>query len=191
MPNENEIEAKKKRINEESFDAGRLLGIVARRDPELYERLKIYAEQEGIKLSELVYDALSFYDEYLSLSTVDTKSLLAALKLLDHLFKRLMQMMLTLNQFFTSEFFTQQIEIMHNLKQQQQQQAIEEKRVKKEEIRDQLVMTMVNTVLSLISNMMMSLSRLSGGQAQPQVPQMVPRPQPIVERPKIVKGAQK
>ena len=191
MSNENEVEAKRRRPDEEGFVVGRLLGVVARRDPQLYERLKVYAESEGIKLSELVFDALTLYDEYLTLSTVDVKSLIAALRLLDHLFKRLMQMMLTLNQFFTSEFFTQQIEIMHNLKQQQQQQAIEEKKSKKEEIRDQLVMSMMNVVFSLISNMMMSLSRLSGGQTQPQAPQLMPQPQPIVEKPKIVRGSGK
>jgi len=194
MSEEQQIEVKRKKVDEESFSAGRLLGVVARRDPELYERLKIYAEQQGMKPTEIVYDALQLYDEFLTLSAVDAKSLVAALKLLDHLFKRLMQMMLTLNQFFTSEFFTQQIEIMHNIRQQQMQelakQQAEEKKSKKQELKEQIMMSVMNMFMGLLTNMMTNMFKLQGAQApQVQLPQMQPSSSLNIGKPKIVKGS--
>jgi len=190
MTEEQQIEVKRKKVDEESFSAGRLLGVVARRDPELYERLKIYAEQQGMKPTDIVYDALQLYDEFLTLSAVDAKGLVAALKLLDHLFKRLMQMMLTLNQYFTSEFFTQQIEIMHNLRQQQVQQQQQAEKSKRQELKEQLVMNIMNMVFTMLSNVMMNMVRMqSGGAQQVQLPQTQPGAGLSIGKPKIVRGS--
>jgi len=190
---------RKREIDEEGFEVGRYLGVIARRNPELYERLKQYAEASGNKFTDIVYEALELYDEYLQLSAVDTRALIAALRLLDHLFKRLLQMMMTLNQYFTSEFFQQQIEIMHSIRQQQvQQQQVmiqQEKKGKYEEIKTQLMsmtMQMLMKLLSgLVTNMMNIQSMMKGGQSLPQTQVQAP-PLPISnEGVKIVRSARK
>jgi len=156
---------RKKEIDEEGFEVGRYLGVIARRDPELYERLKNYAEASGSKFTDIVYEALTLYDEYVQLSAVDARSLLVALRLLDHLFKRLLQMMMTLNQFFTTEFFQQQINIMHELQQQrtQQLQAIkqEAERSKQNEVKARLIEMTMNVVMNLLQTMMQGIMTMT------------------------------
>jgi len=153
-----------KRIDKEGFEAGRLLGVVARRDPELYERIKAYAESRGMKPTDVIYDALALYDEYITLSGVDTKALMAALKLLDNLLRRMVSLMMSLNQLVTSEYFNQQIEILHNLKMREQQSVAlkseEEKKSKAREVKEQLLMNTMNLVFNMLTNMMMTMTGL-------------------------------
>jgi len=173
---EAETRRRRRDVDEESFSVGRYIGVIARKDPELYERLKNYAEAEGLKFTDIVYQALLLYDEYLSLSAVDTKCLVAALRLLDHLFKRLLDMMMTLNQFFTSEFFQQQISIIHQLQQQRQQtmqkMQEEQKKSKQQEVKAKLVEMTMNTMMTLLSSLMSmmtsSLTRTPSTQPLPQ-----------------------
>jgi len=196
MSEQEVIETKKRRkkdIDEEGFSVGRYIGVIARKDPELYERLKSYAEAEGLKFTDLVYQALLLYDEYLSLSAVDTKCLVAALRLLDHLFKRLLDMMMTLNQFFTSEFFQQQISIIHQLQQQRQQtmQKIQEeqKKSKQQEVKTKLVEMTMNTMMTILSNLMsMMTSTLAKAQGIQQPQQQNIMKQIQTKPVKIVKG---
>ena len=162
---------RKREIDEESFEVGRILGVIARKDPELYERLRNYANATGMKMTDIIHEALLVYDDYITLSSVDTRCLMAALRLLDNLFKRLLQMMLTLNQYFTSEFFQQQIDIIYQLQrqrtQQQQQMIQEEKKAKQNEIKARLVEMTMNTVFSLLSTLTGSMMSMATG-AKPQ-----------------------
>jgi len=173
---------------EESFEVGRYLGVIARRDPELYERIRAYAETEGRKLTEIVYDALTLYDEYVQLSAVDTRSLLVALRLLDHLFKRLLQMMMTLNQYFTSEFFQQQIDMMYNLQQRKKQEQVEIKKSKEQEVKSKLIEMTMTTVMTMMQGLMSSLMKLQLPQGQQATTVSMPTSDSGV---KIVKSAKK
>jgi len=178
-----------KRIDKEGFEAGRLLGVVARRDPELYERIKAYAETRGMKPTDVIYDALALYDEYITLSGVDTKALMAALKLLDNLLRRMVGLMMSLNQLVTSEYFNQQIEILHSLKMREQQSAAlrseEEKKSRAREVREQLLMNTVNLVFNLLTNMMTTMMGL-----RMQQPSATPSSASSFDigKPKIVRG---
>ena len=194
MSEEEAIE-KTKRKREEDFSVGRYIGVIARKDPKLYERLKSYAETQGLKFTDIVYQALIMYDEYMSLATVDTKSLLAAIRLIDHLFKRLLDMMMALNQFFTSEFFQQQIGIIHQLQQQRQQtmQKIQEehKKSKQQEIKAKLVEMTMNTMMSILSNIMTMITTTIAKQQGIQQPPQQNIMKQIQTKPiKIVRGSQ-
>ena len=163
------VEKPKKRrrgIDEESFEAGRILGVIARKDPELYERLRNYANATGKKMTDVIHEALVVYDDYIALGSVDTRCLMAALRLLDNLFKRLLQMMMTLNQYFTTEFFQQQIDIIYQLQQQraqqQQQAAIEEKRARQSEVKAKLMEMTMNLFMNMLSALM---ATMTGGKA--------------------------
>mgnify|MGYP005633883589 CR=1 FL=1 len=169
---------RKKEVDEEGFEVGRYLGVIARKDPELYERLKQYAEATGHKFTDMVYEALTLYDEYLQLSTVDARSLLVALRLLDHLFKRLLQMMMTLNQYFTTEFFQQQVDIIHQIQQQRAQQLAnmkqEEKKAKMNEVKAKMIEMTMNLVSTLLGNLM---TGMMGAMAKTQGMQQLPSKQ--------------
>ena len=183
-----EEKRRKRKVDEEGFEAGRILGVIARKDPELYQRLKSYAESHGMKMSEMIYEALLLYDEYLQFHAVDMRSLLAALRLLDHLFKRLLQLMLSLNQYFTSEFFRQQVTILNELASQQAPQAQQTQQSQQSsgkvgEIRAKLIDMVVNMVINLLSSMMnMMISMTTPQQTKPTTP--APTPTQV----KIVKG---
>jgi len=172
---EQKVEEKKrrlKRVPEEDFEVGRLLGVIARKHPELYAELQEYAESTGKKMTELLSEALAVYYDYIHFKNVDSMCLVSALRLLEMLLQRLVDFMMTLNQFFTSEFFRQQIEILSQIQQQRQQiatEAVEQTKKSEEskkmiEVRAKLTELAINTMMNMVTAMISNLSRMYGGQ---------------------------
>jgi len=81
-------EEKRRKSNEsepdkEAFEAGRILGVVARRNPELYRAVKELTELEGAKLTDLIEDALQMYVEYKYEAPFMPKQVFYAMKLIE------------------------------------------------------------------------------------------------------------
>jgi len=72
-----------KKEEKEAFEVGRILGVVARRNPELYRALKELTELEGVKLTDLIEDALQMYIEYKIESSFMPKQVFYAMKLIE------------------------------------------------------------------------------------------------------------
>jgi len=172
---EQKVEEKKRklrRVPEEDFEVGRILGVIARKHPELYAELQEYAESTGKKMSELLSEALAVYYDYIHFKNVDSMCLVSALRLLEMLLQRLVDFMMTLNQFFTSEFFRQQIEILSQIQQQRQQIATEaveqtkkeESKSKMVEVKSRITELAITTMMNLVSTMISNLTRMYGGQ---------------------------
>ena len=167
-----EEEEEKERRRKEAFQVGRILGVVKRKDPELYETIVQIAEAEGKKATDVIIEALMVYRDYKYMVGVDGRCLAYALNIIDMLMKRLMQMMLTINQYFTSEFFQQQIELLADIQQRQQQiyqHAMKQAKDQKlAPIKEQLAMNLINMVLNMVTNMMSSLLAMRTGAAHQQ-----------------------
>jgi hypothetical protein len=81
-------EERKKKGNEsepdkEAFEAGRILGVIARRNPDLYRAVKELTELEGAKLTDLIEDALQMYVEYKYEAPFMPKQVFYAMKLIE------------------------------------------------------------------------------------------------------------
>jgi hypothetical protein len=81
-------EERKKRSNgsepeKEAFEAGRILGVIARRNPDLYRAVKELTELEGAKLTDLIEDALQMYVEYKYEAPFMPKQVFYAMKLIE------------------------------------------------------------------------------------------------------------
>jgi hypothetical protein len=81
-------EEKKKKSNEseaekEAFEAGRILGVIARRNPDLYRAVKELTELEGTKITDLIEDALQMYVEYKYEAPFMPKQVFYAMKLIE------------------------------------------------------------------------------------------------------------
>jgi hypothetical protein len=89
---------KKSDAQAEVMEAGRLLGLIARKDPELYNRLKAYQDVMGGKFTDIIIDALNFYLDYTAFSHIDLKTLLTTMKLVERLGQVLFSMLIGLSQ---------------------------------------------------------------------------------------------
>jgi len=81
-------EEKRRKSNEsepdkEAFEAGRILGVIARRNPDLYRAVKELTELEGAKLTDLIEDALQMYVEYKYEAPFMPKQVFYAMKLIE------------------------------------------------------------------------------------------------------------
>ena len=80
-------EEKRKRVEDEDegLSAGRILGVVARRNPELYKRIKKISETTGQKSHELVEEALELLADYYEFSDINQRSLLMAMRFIERM----------------------------------------------------------------------------------------------------------
>ena len=79
-------EEKKKRVeDEDSFAVGRVLGVIAKKNPELYRRIKKISETTGQKSHELVEEALELLADYYEFSDINQRSLLMAMKFIERM----------------------------------------------------------------------------------------------------------
>jgi len=196
-----ERKKRKRRVDETAFELGRVLGVLARRDPELFEKISEIAEESGTNVTDLVYEALRIYYDYVTLSKVDTMCLISSLHLIDTLMRRVVQMMNVVSQLFTSEFFHQQIELLQQLQQQREQllAAMKEEERKEEvkrvtaPLREQLMSTVTTALMNMISAMLTNMVSAMTGQ-RVQLPQATPAPTTqlvaTAQKPKIVKSAE-
>jgi len=169
-----EEEEEKESKRKDSFAAGRILGIVKRKDPELYEEIVQIAQAEGKKASDIILEALYVYRDYKTMVGIDGRCLAYSMQLLDHLIKRVIQMILTAQQYFTSEFFQQQVEILAQIQQQQQaamQQAYKHAKAEKlAPFKEKMIELTLNLVMNLITALttnMMKIMVSSGMRAGP------------------------
>jgi hypothetical protein len=80
-------EEKRKRVEDEDegLSAGRILGLIARRNPELYKRIKKISETTGQKSHELIEEALELLADYYEFSDINQRSLLMAMRFIERM----------------------------------------------------------------------------------------------------------
>lgn len=164
-------------VVEEDFDVGRKIGVVARKNRALYETVKQVAKQKGKKMGEVLAEALELWRLYQTLEDVDPKAMVAALSFMEHMLNRAVELLVKLGAVFTSEFFKTNLSMLGELAQTQQtpqqvQQTQEAKPSQAELLKEQMRLTMMQTMLpmimSIIQQLLATVARTSGGQ----IPQM-------------------
>jgi hypothetical protein len=165
---------------EEMLDIGRKVALVARRDKELYEKVKRVAKQRGKTLQDVLSEAFELWYLYETLEQIDPKTLAIAIQLIRHLMEWSIDTMVKMGAVFTSEFIRSNIAVATDLARtltppsqsaqsaQSQIQQIQSPQQLVQYMYSQLVAPLLTTVMSL---MMQMISRIPGAQLSAQVPQ--------------------
>jgi len=160
---EEEKKKKRKPAPKEVLDTGRLLGVIAKSDPELYAALKEYAEANEQPTHQIVIQILKqyFLTQKIKLANIDIEQLIIAWDIL----KQLIQYSIQLYTSLGTAFFNQMTQAYGELINQRVQQALERMKEEKpvnEELKSKLMNMMLNVVEPLMTNMIKSMFKASG-----------------------------
>jgi hypothetical protein len=106
-----EEESEKKEEEKEAFEAGRIIGVIARRNPELYRSLKEIIDLDGRKMTDILEDALQMYVEYRTEAVFMPRQLFYAMKMVERVSRwsiemlvRMLQVVVGATQLFPSGY---------------------------------------------------------------------------------------
>jgi hypothetical protein len=153
-------------VSEEYFDAGRKIGLVARKNRELYETVKQIAKRKGMKMQDVLEEALNIWRLYQTLENVDPKALVSAIAFIEHMLNYSVSLLVRLGQAFTSEFVrstmgiaTELSTIQTQVAQQQQAQTQQQAQQNivselKEQMRISIMQSIIPMLMSIIQQIM-------------------------------------
>ena len=84
-------ESEEKTEKEEALSIGRILGVIARRNPDLYRAIVQLKEMEGRKLTDIVEEALEMYVEFKTSFAIMPRELFYALRIIDFVTSKSME----------------------------------------------------------------------------------------------------
>lgn len=157
---------------EEEFETGRRLALVARRNRELYESVKMVARQRGKKVSDVMEEALKLWHMYATLEEVDPKALVAGIAFVEHMLDFAIRVLANIGAVFTSEFIQSQLETIAQLRasatpqtptpQEKPSEKPSVSETLKEQLRLQLQSSMIPIVIGILKQMLANLSKTTG-----------------------------
>jgi hypothetical protein len=172
--------------DKEAFDAGRILGVVARRNPELYRAVKELTELEGAKLTDLIEDALQMYVEYKYEAPFMPKQVFYAMKLIERVSRWLVINM--------GEFMKLAVSMMGAML-GYAEEGEEKEKEKKPAVPAELRAKMLEAFMPLMQNLITMLVSTMTRAFTPQLPQhvqMATAPAPPTSKPiKVVSSKKK
>jgi hypothetical protein len=93
-----EEESEKKEEEKEAFEVGRIIGVIARRNPDLYRSLKEIVEMDGRKITDIIEDALQMYVEYRTEAVFMPRQLFYAMKMVERVSRWSVEMLVRMLQ---------------------------------------------------------------------------------------------
>lgn len=175
-------------VNEEAFETGRLVALVARKDKELYKRVREIARAKHKSLQDVLAEAFELYELYSTLEHIDPKSLTVAIQVVEYFYRRAIETLLGLGALFTSDFFRISTAIASELAKTapQQTQQVQQQPQVPLDIKQMYMNAVLPMVMNMLNNMLLSLSRIGLPQQQVQLPQPTLQATTQVERKPIV-----
>ena len=172
----------------ESFEAGRIFGLLKRRDPALYEEIVSIMESERLEPSDIIREAFALYRDYKYMIGIDPRALAYAFRLVQVLQQRVIEMMV-----FSMDYYSRLVgagpeqiaetvakKIAEDLKKTQETS----KGGLPEDVRTKLMSLTMSTVMRMLETMVTSLPR------PPLTPQSVETTSAQQNRkPKIIHGS--
>ena len=149
---------------DDAFEAGRLLGAVARRNRALVEAVKTVAKQRGMKPAEVVEEALEMWLMYSDLKDVDPKALVAALRFLEHMLYRAADILVRLSEVFTTGIVQSNLRVAAEIARSEVERVRQEAELKAKasSVKDELRQLLVTQMLGIVSSLMSMVSGMSG-----------------------------
>lgn len=163
-------EEKRRKSNEsepdkEAFEAGRILGVIARRNPDLYRAVKELTELEGAKLTDLIEDALQMYVEYKYEAPFMPKQVFYAMKLIERVSRWLVINM--------GEFMKLAVSMMSAMLGYAEEKEEEKEKEKKPSVPAELRAKMLEAFMPLMQNLITMLVSAMARAFAPQLPQQM------------------
>jgi hypothetical protein len=168
--------------DKEAFDAGRILGVVARRNPDLYRAVKELTELEGAKLTDLIEDALQMYVEYKYEAPFMPKQVFYAMKLIERVSRWLVINM--------GEFMKLAVSMMSAMLGYTEEEEEKEKE-KKPAVPAELRTKMLEAFMPLMQNLITMLVSTMTRAFAPQLPQQMQIAPPVSKPVKVVSSKKK
>jgi hypothetical protein len=178
---------KEQNIDEESFEAGRVLGLLRRKSPELYDEIVAIAKQEGKKPGEVIEEAFALYRDYKYMIGVDPRALAYAMRIVQVFQRWVIEMMV-----FSTQYLNQLMGldpqrvadiVVERVKQElglgEEEKAKAEKQKLSPNIREKLVELTTNTMIQMIESMMSNMARMYLNQP---IPRTVSPPPPAPQQ---------
>jgi hypothetical protein len=88
-----EKKSKKRSVDSEEFEAGRIFALLKRRDPSLYEEIVSIMESENKDPSDIVHEAFALYRDYKYMVGVDPRALAYAIRVVQVFQQRAIELM--------------------------------------------------------------------------------------------------
>jgi hypothetical protein len=182
---------KEQTVDEESFEAGRVLGLLRRKSPELYDEIVAIAKQEGKKPGEVIEEAFALYRDYKYMIGVDPRALAYAMRIVQVFQRWVIEMMV-----FSTQYLNQLMGldpqrvadiVVERVKQElslgEEEKAKAEKAKLSPNIREKLVELTTNTMIQMIESMMSNMARMYLSQPVPRaMAPSQPTPQPTPQQ---------
>lgn len=146
----------------ESKEVGRILGVISRKRPDLYAKLKALKEASGSSYIDLIIEALDLYTEYSAFEVVDVKVLYGALKLIEILSRRVFEIMFTLLQILQTPM------PIRGLEEVEGEEAKEQAKAKQKELMAKMLEPTMAMLMNVVTNMLTGMTRMYAPQSQPQ-----------------------
>jgi hypothetical protein len=184
-------EEKRRKPNEsepdkDAFEAGRILGVIARRNPDLYRAVKELTELEGAKLTDLIEDALQMYVEFKYEAPFMPKQVFYAMKLIERVSRWLV---INMGEFM--KLAVSMMSAMLGYAEEEEEKEKERKPSVPAELRAKMLEAFAPLMQSLITMLMTSVTRAFAPQLPQQV-QMATAPAPPASKPiKVVSSKKK
>ena len=152
-------EERKKKSNgsepdKEAFEAGRILGVIARRNPDLYRAVKELTELEGAKLTDLIEDALQMYVEYKYEAPFMPKQVFYAMKLIERVSRWLV---INMGEFM--KLAVSMMSVMMGYTEEEKEEKGEKKPAVPAELRAKMIEAFMPLMQNLITMLMTSVTR--------------------------------
>lgn len=179
----------KEEVDEESFGIGRILGVIKRKDPQLYEELLSIARSEGQRGSEVVYDALQMYRDFKLFSGADPRCVAYAMRMIETMMRRVLEIIAYIQQYLSADFFARQLSMYQALAEQLKLPLLEEKKHEEEKsalpssVKERFGNLMVDLSMALIK----SLTNIVASTTM-KAPQPITAPSTMEKKPKVVMG---
>ena len=189
-----EKKSRKRSVDSEEFEAGRIFALLKRRDPSLYEEIVSIMESENKDPSDIVHEAFALYRDYKYMVGVDPRALAYAIRVVQVFQQRAIELMA-----FSIDYFSRLMgagpeqvaetvvrRLSEELKKTKEAEKKEEEEGLPRSVRAKLVELTATTLMKMVEAMFSMMPRPATA------PQAATQAQQAPERkPKIVTGAEK
>jgi len=172
-------------VESEDFEVGRKIGVVARKDRELYETVREVAKKRGKKMGDVLTEALELWRLYETLEDVDPKSFVASLSFMEHMLNKAVELLVKLGTVFTSEFFKQNMGLIAEFtkppteeKQEKQQTTQTPTNIYKDQVKAMMMQSLIPMLMSIVQQLVATVSKVN---IQPPPTQPQPTPKLVIE----------
>jgi hypothetical protein len=189
-----EKKSRKRSVDSEEFEAGRIFALLKRRDPSLYEEIVSIMESENKDPSDIVHEAFALYRDYKYMVGVDPRALAYAIRVVQVFQQRAIELMA-----FSIDYFSRLMgagpeqvaetvvrRLSEELKKTKEAEKKEEEEGLPRSVRAKLVELTATTLMKMVESMFAMMPRpATAPQATAQAQQAPDR------KPKIVTGTEK